>query len=84
MPPTMYHWRSYSGAEVDVILERDGRFYPIEVKLTTKPTKADARGILAFRDAHPKLNIAQGLVISPTKQLQQLSNTDYALPWDSL
>ena len=28
----MYHWRTYGGAEVDIIIEYDGRFYPIEVK----------------------------------------------------
>ncbi|HLB42845.1 MAG TPA: DUF4143 domain-containing protein, partial [Gammaproteobacteria bacterium] len=32
--PQFYHWRLHSGAEVDLILERDGKFYPIEIKAT--------------------------------------------------
>jgi predicted AAA+ superfamily ATPase len=31
--PQIYHWRSNGGAEVDLVLERDGWFYPIEIKL---------------------------------------------------
>jgi predicted AAA+ superfamily ATPase len=82
-PPSLYHWRSHGGAEVDLVLERDGRLYPIEIKLTTKPTKGDARGIAAFRAAYPDTKIAPGLVICPCEHAQRLNDTDYALPWDS-
>jgi uncharacterized protein len=43
MPPHMYHWRTYSGTECDLLLERDGKFYPIEIKAKTRPTRKDAR-----------------------------------------
>ena len=82
-PPSLYHWRSYGGAEVDVVLERDGRLYPIEVKLSTKPSKADARGLAALREAFPRRRIAPGLVICPVERLERLSDRDYALPWDA-
>ncbi|KKT72624.1 MAG: hypothetical protein UW70_C0105G0007, partial [Candidatus Peregrinibacteria bacterium GW2011_GWA2_44_7] len=35
--PNFYHWRASSGAEVDLILERDGKFFPIEIKATHQP-----------------------------------------------
>ncbi|MGC9260465.1 MAG: DUF4143 domain-containing protein [Phycisphaerae bacterium] len=38
-PSSMYHWRSHSGAEVDLLLERDGTFYPMEVKLSSRPSR---------------------------------------------
>lgn len=82
-PPSMYHWRSHGGAEVDLILERDGRLYPIEIKLTTKPAQSDTRGITALRSAYPNVNIAPGLVICPCETGLRLNPTDYALPWDS-
>lgn len=30
----LYHWRSHGGAEVDLVLERDGTRFPIEIMLT--------------------------------------------------
>jgi predicted AAA+ superfamily ATPase len=82
-PPAMYHWRTHAGAEVDLLLERDGRLFPIEIKLNTKPGRAATSGITAFRDTYPQLNIAPGLVICPCEKVQRLNNTDYSLPWDS-
>jgi predicted AAA+ superfamily ATPase len=82
-PPTIYHWRSHGGAEVDLLLERDGVFFPIEVKLGSNPGKSDTRGITALRRTYPKMKVAPGLVICPCEQVERLSAGDYALPWDS-
>lgn len=82
-PPSIHHWRSHGGAEVDLLLERDGRIHPIEVKLGTRPGKAETRGLRALRETYPTLAIAPGLVIAPVEEFQRLSETDYALPWDS-
>lgn len=81
-PPSLYHWRSHGGGEVDLLLERDGRMYPIEIKLTTKPSKADTRGIRALRETYPQLDIAPGAVICPCDAVRRLNDTDYCLPWD--
>jgi len=81
--PNLYHWRSQSGGEVDLLLERDGMFYPIEVKLTSRPGKKDMRGIAAFRKTYPRLPVAPGLVIAPTDGFLKLADIAYAMPWDS-
>lgn len=81
-PPNLYHWRTYAGGEVDLVLERDGVFYPIEIKLTSHPSRKDTRGIEAFRSTYPKLNIATGLVIAPVEHIERLSERVYTLPWD--
>lgn len=82
--PQLYHWRSAGGAEVDLLLERDGKLFPIEIKVTSQPTKRDARGIKALRDSYPKLNIQPGLVIAPTEKVQKISDDDYAMPWNAM
>jgi uncharacterized protein len=82
-PPGLYHWRTHGGGEVDLLLERDGRFYPIEIKLSTRVAKGDTRGMAAFRQTYPAHRIAPGLVICPTEGFHRLSDSDYALPWDS-
>src|SRR5690606_10333073 len=53
--PNFYHWRSHGGGEVDLILERDGMYFPIEIKASSQPTKAALRGINAFRNTYPDL-----------------------------
>ncbi|MCD6272859.1 MAG: DUF4143 domain-containing protein [Deltaproteobacteria bacterium] len=80
--PNFYHWRAYSGAEVDILLEYNGVFHPIEIKAKTNPSRRDTMGISAFRKKYPRLNIAQGLVIAPCSGIIQLSEYDYAVPWD--
>ncbi len=50
VPPNFYHWRTSAGAELDLILERDGCFYPIEIKCKTNPTKSDGKTLRGSRD----------------------------------
>ena len=83
LAPNLYHWRSYSGAEVDLILERDGVFYPIEIKGNSQPKKKSISGITAFRQQHQHLNIGRGLVIAPAENFQPLSRSDWIMPWDT-
>jgi uncharacterized protein len=84
VPPAFHHWRTAGGAEIDVLLERDGTLYPMEIKLTSRPSRADARGIGALRKAHPELRIAPGLVVAPTERLARISEHDCAMPWNGL
>ncbi|MCY3760636.1 MAG: ATP-binding protein [Gemmatimonadetes bacterium] len=81
-PPQMYHWRTNGGAEVDLLLERDGRFYPIKIKLAGVPSRRDTTGISAFRKTYPGLRIEPGLVIAPIREVLQVSEQDWAIPWD--
>lgn len=80
--PNLYHWHSHGGAEIDLLLERNGLFYPIEVKASSRPSRNDTSGISAFREAYPRLRIERGLVIAPTERFLQISSLDYAAPWD--
>ncbi len=84
VPPAMYHWRSHSGPEVDLILERDGILFPIEIKLTAHPCRKDTSGITAFRKTYPQQRVAPGLVIAPCERFERISDHDYSLPWDSI
>lgn len=81
-PPRLFHWRSHGGAEVDLLLERDGVLYPIEIKAKSRPTRRDTRGLTAFCAAHPGATIAPGLVVAPMERPQRLSQQAWAIPWD--
>jgi predicted AAA+ superfamily ATPase len=80
--PAMYHWRVHSGAEVNLILERDNYYFPIEIKCKSRPSKADAIGIKIFRETYPKLKTGPGLVIAPTESAFALGENCFAVPYD--
>jgi uncharacterized protein len=82
-PPRLYHWRVHSGAECDLILERDGKYYPIEIKANSQITKKDAKGIDCFRKHHPNLKIEKGLIIAPIDDFYPITENCYAIPWDT-
>jgi predicted AAA+ superfamily ATPase len=79
--PGVWHWRSRNGAKVDLILERDGRIFPIEIKSTARPSRSDTRGISAFRQTCPELKTSPGLVIHAGDTSGYLSDTVYGISW---
>ena len=79
--PNVYHYRSYAGAEVDLILDLDGRLYPIEIKWKTNPSGKDASGIRSLRDCFPKEDIAPGLIICSIESPQHVNKNTVAIPW---
>ncbi|MSP70816.1 MAG: hypothetical protein EXR76_01250 [Myxococcales bacterium] len=81
-PPQRGHWRSAGGAEIDLLLERDGVFHLIEVKLTSRPTRRDASGRRAFAESYPGLRIGHRLVIHGGPDLERLDEQTLAVPVD--
>jgi predicted AAA+ superfamily ATPase len=79
-----YHWRSHGGAEVDLILERDGAFYPIEIKCKSRATKADASSLHSFRQTYANKNIMPGLVIHAGEESYLIDQETFALSWKAL
>jgi predicted AAA+ superfamily ATPase len=82
LPPNIYHWRTAAGAEVDIILEWNGRLYPIEVKGKANLTKGDLSGLRAFRSTYTTQNIADAVVIYAGDVAYRLDEHTLALPWN--
>lgn len=76
-----YHWRTLAGAEVDIIVEIDGTFYPIEIKSATTVSKNDVRGMSALRETYPHLKIATGVVIYAGNECYLITENIVAVPW---
>jgi len=79
-----YHWRSHGGAEVDLILEQDGRLFPIEIKSKSRPGKADISGIKAFKETYPKAQIAPAIVLHAGEESYPIDRETLALSWKAL
>lgn len=84
MAPAFHQWRSKNNAEVDLVLERDGVLYPIEIKCKSHITSNDARGIKAFRETYPHLKIAKGLILYPGYDIYPVNPNVVAMPWNAV
>lgn len=81
MAPNLYHFRSYGGAEVDLVLEINGVLYPIEIKAKSNPSRNDGRGIGAFRECFPQEKIGAGLIVCAVEKPLLLAENLLAVPW---
>jgi len=90
--PAAYHWRTYAGAEVDLVLQMNGILYPIEFKFSTTISGHDARGIEAFRQAHMQAEqqgesvdrVGHGLIVYVGQRAYQLSERVTVIPFNAL
>lgn len=81
--PNVYHWRTTGGAEVDMILEIDGKYYPVEAKFSSTLSKSDTSGIRAFNETYKgKIDIMTGLVIYAGRECYRLRDNVIAVPWN--
>lgn len=81
--PYFYHWRTAAGAEVDLVLERDGNLYPIEIKCKTNITGHDIRGMHAFRQTYAEKHVMPGLIIYAGSACYWIDEHTIAFPWHS-
>lgn len=78
-PARLYHWRTQSGNEVDIILEYGRKILAIEVKQTNKPGYGDTNGLKAFLSSHP--TAVGGLLLHGGTKTRWLGDKILALPW---
>lgn len=83
LPPAFYHYRLHSGAEIDLILELDGRLYPIEIKAAANVKPSDAANIYGFQEKFPK-EAGPGLVIYAGRTALKLNDRCWAMPFDAI
>ena len=81
-PPRFHHWRQHSGAEVDLVLERDGVLVAVEAKSGARVSRGDTRGIRAFRENHPEQRHGVGVVVAAVAAPVLLGDDIVALPYD--
>lgn len=76
----LHYLRTKGGAEVDFVIEREGKFTPVEVKWTNNPSLSDARQLLRFLGEHPK-QARHGYIICRCEAPLRLHDKVTALPW---
>jgi predicted AAA+ superfamily ATPase len=77
--PSLYYWQSNTVAEVDLIIERGGALYGLEVKATATPTPHHADGLARWLDlAGPS---ARGALACRVDHPRTLRKEIRAIPW---
>lgn len=75
----MYHLRTTDGREVDVLLETEDGFIPIEIKMTGKITRTDARHLTGLEQILDK-PLIHSFVLSNDPEIKTLGEKITAMP----
>jgi len=81
--PPVWFWRTAAGSEVDIVIEADGKLYPLEIKLSATPHPAHAKGIHEFTTLFGG-RAAPGYVIHPGDVRLPLGGGVTAIPFGDL
>ena len=78
--PSLCFFRDEKGHEIDLLIERDGKYYPIEIKKHATPLFKDVSAFKIFSKIEP---VEYGCEICLTPEIQFLSaNTNAISIWD--
>lgn len=76
------YWHDHAGPEVDYVIEYNRQYLPIEVKLTSLPSKGDAKHLIKFFDEYDCIKLAY--VICQTPRPLELSENVLAISWEMM
>jgi len=79
LPVTFYHLRTADGREVDLLLEMEAGFIPLEIKMTDRVVASDARHLRQLSDILDK-PVLHSLVLSNDGRIQALDKGITAVP----
>jgi predicted AAA+ superfamily ATPase len=78
--PSLYYYRDSNQNEIDLLIETNGKFHPVEIKKTANPTKNDIKTFETFSHIE---NVGYGSLICFTDKARPLTkNIDAISIWD--
>ena len=78
LSPSIYFYRDKDMREIDIILEENGKLYPLEIKQKTNPTTDDIKSFSALSQF--KTEVAPGGVLCMAESWYPLGKRDYVIP----
>lgn len=75
----LFYWRSHDGLEIDLVVERGTKLFPIEVKATTSPQASHLEGIETFASLAPR-RAQPGALVHFGRERAKLRGHDL-VPW---
>ena len=80
---SMYYWRSSDGLEVDLVIDRNGKLYPMEIKLTSTVTPQLGANLEKWLKTSGS-PFQKGVVFCGVRKNTFINSNIQAVPWDSL
>lgn len=78
----VFYLRTHNGLEIDLIIEKSMKIYPLEIKLTKTPNLEMIKPIERFKKIFNRLNIQTGKIISLSQENVSLSKSIYLESFD--
>ncbi len=78
--PELYYWRSKAGVEVDLIIDRNGRLYPIEIKWTSTVMPGHTENLTKWKELAGDM-AAGGLIIADVMESFEIKGCR-VVSWD--
>jgi hypothetical protein len=78
--PDLYYWRSKSGIEIDLIVDRNAALFPMEIKATSTLYPKHAEGLSKWK-ALPGNSTTGGVIVANISEPISLRDCQ-AVPWD--
>ena len=69
--PRIFYFRTKEKIEVDLLIEKNGTLFPVEIKLASRIQDEDVKGIRYLQKL--KLSVGKGAVIAPVRQTYPLN-----------
>jgi uncharacterized protein len=79
--PAAFFWRAQGGLEVDLIIQADGKFWPVEIKLTSTPNINHLNAIDRFKELAGKEAGDTGLLVCNVDKKINMPGNNIAMPW---
>lgn len=79
--PAAFFWRSQSGLEVDLIIHAAGKFWPIEIKLTSTPSTNHVKTLDRFRAMAGNEAGDFGMLVCSVGEKKPMPGNNIAVPW---
>lgn len=77
--PSIFHWRTTTGKEVDFVMEWGRKLLAIEVKLSSRPKFADTGTLKLFLEEYPEA--VAGILVHGGDEIRLMQDRIIALPW---
>ncbi len=81
--PNIFYLRTHNQMEIDLIIEKATKIYPVEIKLTKTPNLKMAHSIERFKKIFTKLDIQKGMIVSLSKENIQLTKDVHLVSFDN-
>ena len=79
----LFFWRSHDGMEIDLIIEFNGRLYPVEIKKTSTPSLKHAESLKKFINLAGAESIGKAMIVCTVNNDAEISDGISFMNWKS-